>query len=70
MNRKASFIGRTWQTFNVGYGLMSAPVSLLGWTSIVGYVIARYLPSGFAWGAYLIIPGGVGIAALIIGHIL
>lgn len=66
----SKFIGRTYQTFQVGYGTIGAAVSVLGWTSIVGYVITRYMPPAIAWTGYLIIPAGVGITAVIFGHLL
>lgn len=58
-------IGRLYAITNYGYNVIGWIISLIGWTSIIGFVLTKYIP---IWLAYVIIPLSVAIAAFVVGY--
>lgn len=59
-------LSRLWYMTQIGYGQIGWLVALLGWTSIVGYVLVRYIPSYLI---YLVVPSSVALASFIVGYL-
>lgn len=57
---------RFWYITQIGYGQIGWLVALLGWTSIIGYVLARYIPSYLI---YFVVPLSVALISFIIGYL-
>ena len=55
---------RLWYITQIGYNQIGWLVALLGWTSIIGFVLVRYIPSYLI---YFIVPGSVAFASAIVG---
>ncbi len=60
-------LSRIWYVAQIGYGQIGWLVALLGWTSIIGYILARYIPSFLL---YLIVPSVVLLISLVVGHLI
>ena len=59
-------LGRAYAAVNYGYGVIGWIISLLGWTSVIGLVLMKYIPT---WLVYFSIPMIVVSIAFIVGYI-
>ena len=55
---------RLWYIAQIGYSQISWLISLLGWTSLIGYILVRYIPSYLI---YFAVPVSAGLTSLIVG---